>query len=286
MNYLLTKKSELRQPSQHFIFTECYQISTITLHLNMYKGKGARDSPSSYRPISLCSCISKLLERVVIVQLTNHINSVRPLSTWQFGSRAGRSTVTNLLACDATIVKYIDRKVSFDIIWFDFKRAFDKVPHDLLLYSLENLNMLPSTLNWFASFLHGRTQRVIISHSSSATCDVTSGVPQGSVLSPTLFCIYIDTLLQSITELMGNDNIKIFAYADDFKLVTETSTDQCRMAQQVVDLVNNWSITHKMPLSIEKSGVLRHNLPNNVTASTAFKPFLTNARLFVKTCMQ
>jgi Reverse transcriptase (RNA-dependent DNA polymerase) len=124
--------------------------------------------------------------------------------------------------------------------------------------------MLPSTLNWFASFLHGRTQRVIISHSTSATCDVTSGVPQGSVLSPTLFCIYIDTLLQSITELTGNDNIKIFAYADDLKIVTETSTNHCRMAQQVVDLVRHWSITHKMPLSVEKSGVL-HCGTNNPT---------------------
>ena len=130
---------------------------------------------------------------MVLEQLIKHINTVRPLSANQYGFRAGRSTVANLLACDAAIVKLLDRKEDFDIISFDFQRAFDKVPHDHLLQSLSELNLHPSSLSWFTSFLQDRTQRVVVGKAVSVASDVTSGVPQGSVISPTLFCIFIDS---------------------------------------------------------------------------------------------
>jgi hypothetical protein len=87
----------------------------------------------------------------------------------------------------------------------------------------------------------------------SRASDVTSGVPQGSVISPTLFCILIDSLLRSLAELVGSGS---YAFADDLKFITSTSSGDYRVAQQAVDLVSDWSVTHRMPLSIEKSGVL------------------------------
>jgi ribonucleases P/MRP protein subunit RPP40 len=225
----------------------------------LYKGKGARNSPSSYRPISLCSCVSKLLERVVSDQLIRHISLVRPLSASQHGFRAGRSTVSNLLACDAAIASFLDKREPFDIISFDFERAFDKVPHDLLLQTLGELNLHPCSLRWFNSFLRNRTQRVIIGKAASITFDVTSGVPQGSVLSPTLFCIFIDSLLRSLSELIGTDNL---AYADDLKFVTGTSVFMYHTAQQVVHLVGDWAVNHRMTVSVVKSGVLHCGADN------------------------
>jgi hypothetical protein len=118
----------------------------------LYKGKGDSSLPSSYRPISLCICLGKLLEKVVVEQLTKQINNVRPLSRSQYGFRSGRSTVGNLLACDAVITNYVDKGAPYDIISFDFKRAFDKVPHHLLLRSLGQLHLHPITMSWFATF--------------------------------------------------------------------------------------------------------------------------------------
>ena len=118
----------------------------------LYKGQGDRSKPSAYRPISLCPCLCKLLEKVILKQFTTRINSVKPLSSCQFGFRVGRSTVGNLLTCDAVIAKYLDNGESYDILSFDYMRAFDKVPHHFLLESLHALNLHPTALSWFASF--------------------------------------------------------------------------------------------------------------------------------------
>jgi ribonuclease P/MRP protein subunit RPP40 len=219
----------------------------------VYKGKGERSLPSAYRPISLCSCVGKLLEKVVAEQLVKHIGVVKPLSVCQFGFQRGRSTVANLLACDASLIRYLDEGKSFDIFSFDFQRAFDKVPHDLLLESLDSLGLHATTFAWFSSFFQGRTQQVIMNGVASRTVEVTSGIVQGSVISPTCFCVFIDPLLHRIQELIGP---RCFAYADDFKFVSGTSPADYTMAQTVISMINDWSTDHRMPLALDKSGVL------------------------------
>ena len=91
----------------------------------LYEGKGDRSHPSSYRPVGLCSCFRNLLEKVVVDQLTKHINVVKPLSRIQHDFRKGHSIVANLLACEATIASHLGKGDSFDIITFDYQRAFD-----------------------------------------------------------------------------------------------------------------------------------------------------------------
>jgi ribonucleases P/MRP protein subunit RPP40 len=198
--------------------------------------KGNRSNPAAYRPISLCSCIGKILEKVS-----------------QYGFRHGRSTVGNLLACDAATVKFLDRDMPYDVISFDYQRAFDKVPHSLLIESISELNVHPVSLSWFASFFQGRTQQVIVDGTASSPAEVRSGVVQGSVMGPTCFCIYIDSLLEGIRRLIGPNG---YAFADDFKFVSGTSPGEHSTAQSVVSYVDVWSKEHRMPLSFEKCGVL------------------------------
>ena len=139
------------------IFPEQWKRANV---MPLYKGKGERSNASSYRPISLCSCIGKLLEKIVKEQVQQQIAAVRPLSSLQHGFGASRSTLTNLLTCDSLIANLVNAHKSYDIITFDFQRIFDKVPHHLLLEALKG-----QQLKWIASFLSGRTQQVIFNGS-------------------------------------------------------------------------------------------------------------------------
>ena len=121
--------------------------------LPLYKGKGDSMCAGSYRPISLCSCLCKMLERLVKEQLLTHLSKNHPLSGSQHGFVCGRSTTTNVLSCDALIAEFKIKKVPYDIIALDLKKAFDKVPHDKLLLSLASTSLHRSALNWLQSFL-------------------------------------------------------------------------------------------------------------------------------------
>ena len=123
----------------------------------VYKRKGDKNSPSSYRPISLYCTMGKLLEKIVNDQLLSHINSVGLISDRQHGFTKNRSTVTNLLAADSILADWINDSVSYDILSFDFSRAFDSVPHDLLIEQLATYNLHSQSLKWFKSFLTSRS---------------------------------------------------------------------------------------------------------------------------------
>ena len=221
----------------------------------LYKGKGDTLHTGSYRPISMCSCLGKLLEHIVKDQLVTYISEKRPLSNAQHGFISGRSTVTNILSCDALITKLENRNANYDIVAFDFKKAFDKVAHDKLLYSLSCLSMNRSSLKWFESFLSDRTQRVCVDHEYSSPVPVESGLIQGSTLGPVLFTLFIDSLLKIIP-------VPIFAYADDITLVAEIKSNNQGEVQKAIDLIGQWSVDNTMPLSFEKCSVLHCGLHN------------------------
>ena len=112
----------------------------------------------------------------MVGQLTKHISVVKPLSRIQHCFRQVRSTVANLLANDANIASHLDKGDPFDIISFDHQRAFDKVPHNLMLHSLYKLNIHPTTLAQFTSFFRGRTFQVVVDGTASESTNVTSGI--------------------------------------------------------------------------------------------------------------
>ena len=167
----------------------------------------------NYRPISILPILSKLLERHIYNCLMKHLNDHHPLSDNQWGFTRGKSTVGALLTAVDSWHQLLDSRTDICAVFFDLRKAFDSVPHRLLLNKLYRLGVDPYLLQWIVSYLCERTQSVCINGSSSEPLSVVSGVPQGSVLGPLLFLIYTDDVSQII---LSNDSLLL--YADDIVL--------------------------------------------------------------------
>jgi hypothetical protein len=215
----------------------------------LYKGRGDRSVPSSYRPISLCSCLGKLLERVMHSQLTSYINSSKLLSQSQHGFMVGKSTITNLLSCDAAMADVLQLRHAFDIVSFDFKAAFDKAPHSFVVEALAEVGVRGLPLRWYANFLTGRTEQVKVGECYSSVHPVLSGVVQGSVCGPGLYVILIDSLLRRIS-------LPHWCFADDLKFLADVTVHSSALVQKTIDIICQWADERSMPLSLEKSGVM------------------------------
>ena len=228
------------------IFPSAWKRAVV---IPLYKGRGDRKATSSYRPISLCPCLGKLLEKVVNKQLSAYLSDNDLLHPAQHGFLAGRSTVTNMLTADLHIADAISAGHPYDLLTFDFKKAFDRASHFAVISSLAKLGITGRTLNWFASFLSGRTQVVRVGASNSQVGAVPSGVVQGSCLGPTLFTALLDSLLRRIRLPVG-------AFADDVKFMADVVTYSRAEVQVAIDTLCDWSDENDMQLSIEKCAVL------------------------------
>jgi hypothetical protein len=211
--------------------------------------KGAREEPSNYRPISLTSIPCKMLEHVVLHYLNETLDNV--LYNRQHGFRKGLSCETQLCATYHDLAKAIENGSTVHGVALDFRKAFDKVPHNLLIQkirSIEGIN--PSIVNWIQGFLTGRSQRVAIRGAMSADLTVSSGVPQGSVLGPTLFLIYINDLPEAVT-------CGVSLYADDTLLYSEVNNNEDKHRFQMnIDALHGWSTRWKMPFNTDKCEVI------------------------------
>jgi hypothetical protein len=204
--------------------------------------------------VSLCSTLGKALEHIVRDQLHTFIEAHEGLSSVQHGFIVGKSTISNLLFTENIIADALNNHQALDIVSFDFSRAFDRVPHDLLLQELISRGVCGKALLWLKSFLEGRMQSVR-STVMSTPSPVTSGVIQGSVLGPSLFCIYIDSLLRKL-------DIPAAAFADDLKIMGNLAQVTSQDVQRNVTLVVQWSQDKGMPLSVAKSLVTHYGANN------------------------
>ena len=173
--------------------------------------KGSRAQCDNYRPISLTSIVCKLMEKLIRDKIMKYMKDHKLFSNKQYGFLPGRSTVLQLLKLLDEWTDALDQGLAVEAIYMDFKKAFDSVPHRRLLYKMEALGIKDPVLTWTKSFLQHRTQYVRVNGSTSTRHEVTSGIPQGSVLGPILFVLYINDLPNSIAS-------RVMMFADDTKL--------------------------------------------------------------------
>ena len=163
-----------------------------------------------------------------------------------------RSCVTHLLFVFHTIGENLDRNIQTDILYLDFAKAFDSVDHNILLAKLNSYGVRGNLLSWFADYLHGRLQRVVVDGVASQWTSVTSGVRQGSILGPIPFAIFINDFPNVVL-----DKSRTALYADDSKVYESISSMQCcETLQQSLDSLNTWSYINNMSFNASKCKVL------------------------------
>jgi len=209
--------------------------------------KGNKSQPGNYRPVSLTCITCKVMESVVRDVIVSHLIDNDLYAKCQHGFRSKRSCVGQLMEVMEDITKLLDDKDSVDVIYCDFRKAFDSVPHERLLLKMRAYGVTGNLLNWVRGFLSGRTQRVRVGDASSSDAGVLSGIPQGSILGPVLFTIFINDLPTCI-----QSSCKVFA--DDTKIYGKSSNSQ--RLQEDVDKMQEWTETWNLYFNVDKCKVL------------------------------
>jgi hypothetical protein len=216
----------------------------------VYK-KGDKTRAENYRTVSLTSIACKLLEHIVVSGVLKHTDKYKILSVFQHGFRSGHSCETQVLLTAHDLAAAHNRKSQVDMAILDFSKAFDKVPHERLLQKLYHYGIRGNTLAWMRSFLTLRTQSVTIEGEKSSPARVASGVPQGTVLGPMLFLLYINDLPDNIMS-------RVRLFADDCVLYREIHdpSDAVKL-QEDLNTLQQWELTWLMEFNPAKCNVVR-----------------------------
>ena len=219
--------------------------------------KNCKNNVENYRPISLTCIIMKIFERIIRDELYSKCSHL--IDPRQHGFLPKKSCNTQLVDFSDNLTLAAIKGNESDIIYFDFSKAFDSVNHDILLDKLKhNFKVDGLILKFIVNYLKGRKQRVVIGNSESDNLDVLSGVPQGSILGPLLFVLFINDLTDGIS-----DQTNIAMYADDTKIWRQIySIEDCYALQCDVDYMQNWAIRNKMNFHPKKCKVLNISLKN------------------------
>ena len=213
--------------------------------------KDKRADPANYRPVSLTSILCKTFEHILVSQIMKHLDDHQILCPNQFGFRAKHSCESQLLLTVHDFSYFMNNRTQVDVGILDFSKAFDKVGHLRLAQKLEFYGIRGKALHWIKSFLSNRSQQVVVEGSYSTPCKVTSGVPQGSVLAPTLFLIYINDLVTDV-----QSTVRLFA--DDCLIYCPilTPTDH-QILQGDLQKLSIWADKWKMKFNISKCCIMQ-----------------------------
>ena len=251
-------------------FPSCWKFA----HVQPVPKKGDRSNPSNYRPIALISTLSKVFESILNRKIQKHLSAFDLLSDRQYGFRKGRSTGDLLsLLTESWSSSFRSFGETFAVA-LDISKAFDRVWHKALISKLPSFGFYPSLCSFISSFLSDRSIAVVVDGHCSSPKSINSGVPQGSVLSPTLFLIFINDLL-SLTQC------PIHSYADDSTLHYSTSFTRRPNSQELtasrldaaqrltsdLSLISDWGRRNLVSFNASKTQFLhlstRHNLPDS-----------------------
>ena len=212
--------------------------------LYKFTKKAKKCKVDNYRPISLLNSVCKVMERLVF----NHIYPVvsPQINSAQHGFMKHRSTTTQLIDTYSDISTNLGSESQTDIIFLDFAKAFDSVPHDLIVHKLKIFGFGSNLLQWIGNYLQGRYHSVMIEGQVSSPLPVTSGVPQGSIIGPLLFVLYINDICDVFTSFMK-------LYADDAKLYRNINSRKDVLSlQNDLNALFLWSKIWRMNFNISK----------------------------------
>ena len=210
--------------------------------------KGEKGIADNYRPVSMTSIICKIMESLVRDKLVEHMVSNNLFSDSQHGFVPMRDCMTNLLTCIEKWSEYLEHGESVDVIYTDFAKAFDSVPHQRLLLKIRHLGICGNVLGWIRAFLSNRYQCVRVDDDYSGWKPVRSGIPQGSVLGPILFVIFINDMPKMVKNLCQ-------LFADDAKLfcsVNLRDEEKNKSLQKDINALEAWSHKWQLPFNVEK----------------------------------
>lgn len=237
------------------LFPSCFKVAKV---IPLYKG-GDRSSPSNYRPISLLSTLSKVVESLVKRRLMEFIARHAILSTDQYGFQPNRNTSDAMLDFLSGVFRGINGREASAAVFCDLSKAFDCVSHEVLLRKLYSYGIRDGVLAWFKSYLSGREQSVYLNGVSSSRQHVLCGVPQGSVLGPILFLIYINDLtLLDITghfTLFADDTTVLWRNKDPWRLLRDIALD--------LQKVKQWCDANRLCLNMSKTHLIGFNCAVN-----------------------
>ena len=245
----------IKEPLTHFINLS---LRTGYIHPRLKEAKviqlfksGDKDLFTNHRPISLLNAISKLLEKVAHHQLYNYLDSNNIISEKQFGFRTNHSTTHAMLDFINHIYKNIINQKHSAAIFIDLSKAFDTTDHEILLSKLEKYGIRETELLFFKNYLTGRKQYTVFYDTVSEWLEILCGVPQGSILGPLLFIIYINDFPKAV-------NLETTLFADDTTLIKSDESLQALElnVNQNLKLANDWFTANKLTLNVGKTKVM------------------------------
>ena len=275
---LIKQMIDFFAPKLTLLFVRSYNESNVpkllkTAHITPLHKSSDRTLPNNYRPISITPIIAKIFESIVKDHIEAHLTKYHIISNLQHGFCKGKSTSTNLLEYWNTMTHLSEKSLSITVIYTDLKKAFDSVPHDMLLYKLRRIGIMGRTYEWLKNFLLNRTQIVEINRKLSSPVGVESGVPQGGVLSGMLFSIFINDLPDALR------TCSISLYADDakkFSPIYDHTTIQ--LIQEDLNRLTAWCKQWRLNLNPNKCFQIQYN-PRSQARTFIPEYFIENHKL-------